>query len=280
MKVEGWYKSALREPLVHFLIAGLAVFVFTSLGGPEIDPNSRKIVLNENQVERLTADWQRTWQREPTPSEIDAIIREFIKEEIYFREAIRIGLDKDDLVIRRRLRSKMEYLSNSAAESQVPNDTILQAWLDQNLQKYVFGAKYGFEQIYFNAETEAAANIRANAILTNLRNGSDWHNLGDAISLPPKLDDEDIVEISKVFGDEFGVALGTAPINIWSGPIASGFGFHIVRIVQKSEGQTPRLAEVRTAVENDWRAKTTTEREQKSYQALLDGYEIEIVKPK
>ena len=273
-------KAASREPLVHFLIAGLVVFLISSLRGPEIDPNSRKIVLNETQIEQLVSEWQKTWQREPTPTEVDAIIREFIKDEIYFREAIRLGLDKDDLVVRRRLRSKMEYLSNSAAESQIPSEKELQDWLDKNPLKYAIGANYSFEQIYFNADNEIEKRKRTNTILSSLKNGTDWQSLSDDISLPAQMENEDIENIGKVFGEEFANNLGPLPVKAWSEPIASGFGFHIVRILQKTEGRKPKLAEVRAEVERDWRAKTALLREQKSYQSLLDGYKIEIDRPK
>ena len=279
MKLKEWLKLALQEPLVHFLIAGSAIFILVSFQGPEIDPNSRKIDLGEAQIERLAANWQATWQRAPNQSEIDALIREYIKEEIYFREAMRLGLDKNDLVIRRRLRAKMEYLSTSSTESEIPSDAVLQNWLDSHRQKYAIGAKYNLQQIYLNSQTLAQANSKAASIFRALRNGGDWKNLGDEISLPEAMENAEIGEISRSFGQDFVRAIGQISQNQWTGPIESGFGYHIVRLVETSAGRLPALSEVRRDVESDWRAKTATEREQKAYQELLNAYTIRIEKP-
>ena len=269
-----------REPLFHFLIIGLAVFVFTSITGSNIDLDSRKITVNAKQIERLSQNWQNTWQRLPNQSELDGLIREDIKDEIYYREAIRLGLDQNDIVIRRRLRSKMEYLAISQAESEIPSDEILQAWIDKNPQKYSIGAKYSFDQIYLESDSETNAQARVAAALQKLRAGSDWRTLGDAISLPTSLNNVTKDEIGKTFGDGFSIGFANMKIGEWSGPIESGFGLHIVRINSVLAGSKPKLDDVRTDAQNDWRSQTVKEREQKAYQTLLDAYTIKIDKPK
>ena len=120
---------ALREPLVHFLLAGLAIFVFFAAFGPEVDVGDRRIVVNEDQVRRLATQWSQTWQRPPSPTELDGLIRDYIKEEIYYREALRLGLDRDDMVVRRRMHSKMEFLATSETENMTATDDALRAWL-------------------------------------------------------------------------------------------------------------------------------------------------------
>ncbi len=279
MNLKDRLRAALKEPLVHFLLAGLALFVFFGWRGDAVDPESRTITITEAQVERLAAGWAQTWRRPPTQAEIDGLIRDHVKEEVYYREGIRLGLDQDDTIIRRRIRSKMEFLASSELENEKPDDATLQALLDKNLQAYAADARYSFDQIYLAAQDEAAARARATQILSELNKGTDWQKLGDSISLPRSPDNVDRARISSDFGDDFAAALAGLKAGNWSGPIASGFGLHLVRIRAVQASSKPKLADVRQKLENDWRAQTVKDREAKAYQALLDSYTIKIAKP-
>lgn len=271
--------AALKEPLVHFLLAGLALFLFFAWRGDSVDPESRAITITEEQVERLAATWMQTWQRPPSQSELDALIRDFVKEEIYYREGLRLGLEQDDAIIRRRIRSKMEFLAISELENETPSDATLQALLDKNPQAYAPDARYSFDQIYLAAQDEAAARARATQMLAALKSGADWQKLGDAISLPRSPKNVDRTRISSDFGDEFAASLAEIISGQWAGPIASGFGLHLVRIRAVQASSKPKLADIRQKLENDWRAQTVKDREAKAYQTLLDGYTIKIAKP-
>jgi len=274
MNISERLKPLLREPLVHFLLAGLAVFLFSAWRGEEVDPASRTITIDEEQVSRLVASWQQTWQRPPTQAEIDGLIRDYIKGEIYYREAKRLGLDEDDTVIRRRLRAKMEYIAAAQVENATPDDATLQKWLDRNPARYTANAAYSFDQIYLGQGDGAASRIKA-----ALADGGDWTKLGETISLPRSLENAPQADIGRDFGEGFAAALASSPTGKWTGPLQSGFGLHLVRIRAVKTPEKPKLAEVRQAVENDWRATTTREREAAAYQALLDGYTIKIAKP-
>jgi peptidyl-prolyl cis-trans isomerase C len=272
-------RASLKEPLVHFLLAGFFLFAFFALRGEAIDPESRTITITEKQVERLAANWTQTWQRPPTQAEIDGLIRDYVKEEVYYREGLRLGLDQDDLIIRRRIRSKMEFLANSELENETPDDATLQTLLDRNPQRYAPDARTSFDQIYITAQDEAAARARARQMLTALAKGADWEKLGDAISLPRSPSGADRARITGDFGEEFANALAGLKSGQWSGPIPSGFGLHLVRVRSVETSGKPRLADVRQALENDWRSQTSKDREAKAYQALLDSYTIKIAKP-
>lgn len=272
-------RAAFKEPLVHFLLAGLALFLFFAWRGDAVDPESRTITITEEQVGRLAASWTQSWQRPPSQSELDALIRDFVKEEIYYREGLRLGLEQDDPIIRRRIRSKMEFLAISELENEVPSDATLQALLDKSPQTYAQDARYSFDQIYLGAQDEAAARSRAKQILESLKNGAEWQNLGDAISLPRSPDNVDRTQIASDFGDAFATALAGLKPGAWSGPVASGFGLHLVRIRAVQTSSKPKLADVRQKLANDWRAQTVKDREAKAYQTLLDGYKIKIAKP-
>jgi peptidyl-prolyl cis-trans isomerase C len=279
MDLRDYLRAALKEPLVHFLLAGLALFLFFAWRGDAVDPESRTITITEAQVERLAASWAQTWQRPPTQAEIDGLIRDHVKEEVYYREGMRLGLDQDDTIIRRRIRSKMEFLASSELENEEPGDATLQAMLDKNPQVYAADARTSFDQIYLAAQDEAAARTRATQMLAALGTGADWQKLGDAISLPRSPENVDRARIAADFGDDFAAALAGLKPGAWTGPVSSGFGLHLIRIRSVQASTKPKLADVRQRLENDWRAQTVKAREAKAYQALLDGYTIKIAKP-
>ncbi len=269
----GKARALMREPLVHFLLAGFAVFLLSLWRGDPVDPSSRTIVITEDQVARLSAGWEQTWRRPPDQGEIDALIRDYIKEEIYYREARRLGLDEDDGVIRRRLRSKMEFLAGAQVENARPDDLTLQAWLDKHPARFATDAAYSFDQIYLGSDGNARAILKA------LSMDMDWQRQGEAISLPKLLENAQRTEVERTFGEAFAKTLATLPSGRWTGPVESGFGQHLVRVRKAQTPSTPRLAEVRQAVENDWRSVTYQRREADAYQALLNGYTIRISRP-
>ncbi len=267
-------KSLLREPLVHFLIAGAALFAFSDYYGG-FDVSDREITLDEAQVARLADQWQQTWRRPPSPQELDGLIRDDIKEEVYFREALRLGLDADDPIIRRRLRTKMEFLATAQVENATPTDTELTRYYTEHKARYAADPVYSFDQRYYG-EDEAAAR----AAVAALNTGKSPPVL--LIPLPAAMDKTPASAIAREFGDGFAESLRPLPTGKWSGPVQSGYGWHAIRIRATSAPSTPSthpLAEIVQQVTNDWRADTKAKREAAAYQALLDGYSIRIAKP-
>jgi hypothetical protein len=264
-----------REPLVHFLVAGLLVFAFASWRGIAVDPADRTIAIDESRVTWLTRQFEQTWQRAPNPAEIDQLIRDYIKEEIYYREALRMGLDREDPIIRRRLRSKMEFLAAAAVESAMPSDVELQNWFERNAPRYATDARVSFDQIFLGTPQEG----QAAAMAARLNKGASTEGLSQPISLPSSLNRASRADIATTFGDDFADALIVGKVGQWTGPVSSGFGTHIVRISAIEPGQKPSFETVRNRVENDWRAATLTARQDKAYQTLLDAYTVRIEKP-
>ena len=259
----------LREPLVHFLIAGALVF---AVFGGTVDPADRSITVTESQIRGLAEQWEATWQRQPTPAEVDGLIRDYIKDEVYYREAIRLGLDTDDIVMRRRMRSKMEFLVAAQSENEAPSDVTLQAWLDGHKSKYAASKAVSFDQV-FVGEGDAAR------ISAQLKTGMNPATLGAPLSVPAALQDNHVEDIDRQFGEGFANRIAQQPLGQWEGPVESGFGAHIVRVRKVSAGSAPSLSKIRQKVENDWREANRKSREGKAYQALLDGYTIRIAKP-
>jgi hypothetical protein len=267
-------RSIVREPLMHFLLAGAALFVALGWRDASPDPASRSIVVDEEAVGRLAANWAQTWRRAPTPVEIDGLIREYIREEVYYREAKRLGLDENDSVIRRRLRAKMEYLAAAEVESSVPDEATLQAWFARDPARYAASGKVSFTQVYLGSDAKAAAQR-----IAALGRGASAAAAGVSIALPSGMDRADRAAVDRVFGTGFFDALARQKKIQWAGPVASGFGFHAVHVAAFEPGRAPVLAEVRHEVENDWRAATRAAREASAFQTLLDGYTIRIEKP-
>lgn len=273
--------QGLREPLVQFLLAGALIFIVFALRGGSPDPGERRIAVDEARVQRIVTLWMQTWRRPPTPAELDGLIGEYVQEEVYYREALRLGLDRDDPVIRRRLRSKMEFLAADQLESVTPGDDVLKAWMQAHPALYVQDPKISFQQVYVGSATDRdAAEAGAAKLLERLAAGADPGGLGQRLSVPSDLSKASRSEIDRQFGDAFAESLLRAPIGRWSGPVTSGFGLHLVKVSAVQAGPAPDLDQVRQAVENDWRAATRAEREAKAYQDLLKGYDVVIARPK
>ncbi len=264
-------RRLLYEPLVHFLVAGALIFAVWGGGGDAAD---RSVTVTEAQVRGLTEQWEQQWHRQPTPAEVDGLIRDLIKDEVYYREAVRMGLDTDDIIIRRRMRSKMEFLVAAQAENEVPSEAALKRWLDTHPFDYATNPALSFDQIYVGGDAGRAA-----AALAKLAKGADPASLAVPLSVPPSLNEAPSGDIDRQFGDGFAKAVAALPPGRWAGPVGSGFGQHLVRLRQLTPGAVPPLSAVRKAVENDWREAKRVARENAAYQALLDGYTIRIAKP-
>lgn len=266
-----WVKQALREPLVHFLAAGSALFLLMGQFGAE-DSLDRSITINEADVARLASQWEQTWRRPPTPPILDNLIRDYIKEEIYFREAMRLGLDLDDPVIRRRLRAKMEFLATAQIQNMEPSQAALQSFYAANKIRYAEKPVYSFDQQFLGEDEDAA---KASVMALNAGKPVQAQPLSVASSMDKAASDT----IAREFGDGFADSLRTLAQGRWSGPVQSGFGWHAVRVREVVPSGTPPLSNIRQRVSNDWRAQTQAKREAAAYQALLDGYDIRIAKP-
>lgn len=279
MKIGERLKSLRSEPLVHFLVAGLLVFLVASWRGGSVDPADRTITIDAPRVSWLARQFEQTWQRPPRPAELDALIRDYVMEDVYYREAIRLGLDQDDPVIRRRLRSKMEFLAASQVESMIPDEATLQKWLDDHPARYAGKARFSFDQVWIGSAADESVAAEAPQLLARLKRGDSPASVGKAISLPESLDKADRADIARRFGDDFADALAKGRPGDWFGPVPSGYGLHLVRIRAADVEAQPKLADVRQQVENDWRSQTLTERQARAYQTLLDGYTVKIAKP-
>ena len=277
-------KNLLHEPLVHFLLLGLVVFTgfkFFSQNKPD-EPGT--IVVTQTQIDSLVTGFTRTWQRPPTTVELEALIREYIREEVCTREALALGLDRDDTVIRRRLRQKLEFLSDSVASQAEPTDEQLQKYLEAHLNNYRTERRFTFTQIHFDPQKHGENLTRdIDRTLSELRVAATQPNIskiGDSVLLDPYYEAVAESEVSKQFGADFAAKLADLPVGEWSGPIASGYGVHLVLVTDREQRTVPPLRDVRETVKRDWLNSQRSETNEKFYQALLKRYTVTVEDPR
>ena len=274
----------LREPLFHFLLFGAGIFlVYSVVKGPD-EVKSNRIVIEETQVLRLAEQFQRTWMRPPIRQELKDLVEDFVKEEILYREAQALGLDQDDLVIRRRLSQKMEFLNEELTEPQAPTDAELQAYFYANQERFRRSDRFSFQQVYIKPHNPARDAKRiADEMLTRLNSNSsisaDLKSIGDVTMLPFQLDAVARREIANTFGKGFTKHIDDAPFERWSGPYESVYGLHLVRIMKRETGGLPTMAEIRPILEREWNNDRRNEAKDHFYQTLRARYDIEIRLP-
>jgi hypothetical protein len=267
----------LREPLVHFAVLGALLFAAYAVVSPRGAPPDA-IVVGAARIEALAAEFERTWMRAPTAAELDALVEGHVREEVLVREGLALGLDRDDPVIRRRVRQKMELLAEEAPPA--PSDAELQAWLDAHPGDFVIAPTFTFEQVYLDPERhgEETDAVVARA-LADLAAGADATQLGDATLLPASLAAAPLTEVERTFGPDFARALPGVEPGAWRGPIPSTYGLHLVRVGQRTGGRAPALAEVRDAVERAWSSAQARAASEARYRALRDRYRVAIERP-
>ncbi len=265
----------LKEPLAHFLIAGALVYALLSGRAPDL--GERRIVVDERVVSALVGRFSDSFRRLPSQEETDGLISDWVRDQVYYREALALGLDKDDEVVVRRMRRKMESLAVADAESRTPDDAVLQAMIDKDPARYADDPRTTFEQVYLGADTPQNRQL-AEASLGKLRKGE---RVGAVPApIPAQLRDAGSSDVAAMFGDEFTVSLRNIAPGQWSGPIASGLGLHLVRVEKRTAPQPPRLDKVRQRVENDWRANAAARARDEAYDRILKGYDVVIELPK
>jgi len=270
-------KKVLREPLLHFLLIGAALFVaFGIVSDDRPGAAERRVVVSAGRIEQLSIVFTKTWQRSPTAAELKGLIDDFVLEEIYYRQAVAMGIDRDDTVIRRRLRQKFEFLTDDMAAASTPSDEELAAYLAANADDFLRDSTYTFRQIYLDpgqpdVERTAAEQLAA------LRAGNTVH--GGAGLLPTSFDAASARAVDGSFGLGFSESLDALPVGEWEGPIESGLGLHLIRLDERVEGALPDLVDIRAIVEREWANEKRLETRQIINEQLLSDYEVEIEWP-
>ncbi len=273
-------KSVLREPLVHFLVLGALLFLFFQWKGGGSGPGSNRIVITHAQIEQLAVGFTRTWQKPPTEQELKGLVDEYVKDEIATREAVAMGLDRDDVIIRRRLRQKLEFIAEGTVASIPPTDAELTAWMDKHPTAFQSEPKLAFRQVYLNPERHGTSlSSDAEKLLARLQAGGakvSTEHLGDPTMLPAEQPLTPLFDTARSFGDDFANALMNVQPGQWVGPLESPFGSHLVLVLDKVSASQQSLSAVRPQVEREVLLERKKRELQNLYDRLLEKYTVKV----
>ena len=265
----------LREPLLHFLaIGGLIFLVFAAVDDNRETP-ADVIVIGPERIKQLAAEFESVWKRMPVGDDLEAMIEWEVREEVYYREALALGLDRNDAIVRRRLRLKMEFLIDTGATLVEPVADELETYYAANAQKYRIEPRLAFEQIYLG-EAPSPESIAQSLSALQSDPITSSSTLGKRTLLPAQLGLSPPNTIDAVFGKGFFGRLANLRLEEWTGPAASSFGVHLVRILDSAPGRTPPLAQVRAAVLRDWKAAKAQEIRDQDYAKRRKRFVVEI----
>ena len=266
------WRNILREPLLHFLLIGLALFLLYGQASPG-SSESRRIVVSQAQVDSLVRDFKGSRNRQPTAAELSALIDSHVRDEIVYREGRSLGLDEGDAVIKRRIRQKYDLIAEEQDRA-APTDEQLLAYLKAHPESFTRPAVIDFDQVYFDPTSSNPQKLFA--AKAALDNGGRPAEFGDPSMLPAKVSNSSIDLIANDFGDNFADRLGTIPVGRWAGPFPSSLGVHLVRVNARSAATLPPLDEVRAEVLREWESDQRMQSREDDYRKLRDGYEVVI----
>jgi hypothetical protein len=271
----------LREPLLHFLLVGALLFAFDAILRDAPPPPGHVIRISNAEIDRLRAQWTKQSQRPPAPAEMQGLIKAHVREEVLYREALAMGLDEDDSIIRRRLAQKLEFLIEDLAAAREPSEAELSAFFEERQAAYRLPARVSFSQVFFSPDRRGrAAEADASLVLAGLRAGTlpaAAADQGDRFMMGHFYSEQSAQDVEAVFGPEFARTLfEVAPGDGWSGPIASSYGWHLVRIEARSAARLPMLAEVADQVRHDWSYEQRREANAAVIDRLLARYDLVI----
>jgi hypothetical protein len=273
----------LREPLLHFMLLGAAIFAIYGFVTRHRTDKPGEIVVTQGTLENIITGFTRTWQRPPTEGELRGQVRDYIREEVAYREALAMGLDRDDTIVRRRLRQKLEFISDDLTTRVEPTDADLQTFLQAHPDLFQSEPLFSFRQTYLNPQLHGA-NLSADEgrLLAELQRtgpSADLSSLGDPFLLALSFQNISLAEVKQIFGDEFASALAALPMSHWQGPVTSGYGVHFVFLSQRTERSVPPLTGIRDQVRREWFNTKRNEATEKFYQGLLKCYTVKIEPP-
>lgn len=278
---EGASRRFLREPLLHFLLIGAAIFGLYGVAAERSALNADgRIVVAAGEVERLRELWAWQRQRSPTADELRALVDGHVREEVLYREALRMGLDQGDSIIRRRLAQKLEFLMEDLAAARKPTNAELATFFALHSDRYRIPGRVSFSQIFFSPDRRGpAAEQDARLLLAGLRSDAppdESADLGDSFMMAGSYHQQSADEVESLFGHEVAEALFQLEPDSWQGPVLSGYGWHLVRIDERSEARLPALAEVVEWVRSDWSYEQRRQANMAVFERLRARYEIAI----
>ena len=272
-----WLRKAAREPLVHFMLAGLLISV--GVGCWNAYQARHTIEITSTDEQRIADKYRQQFGRAPTPQQLGELTDRYIREEIVVREAAALHLDQQDEVIRRRLAQKYEFLRMDLAAPAAPDDAILSRWFEARKQRYLLPQRVSFEHLYFSADTHGLEAAKARALLAlgrlHAMHAARATHLGDAFPGPAAARDLSPAAAARIFGEsELSENVFTLPVGPWTGPYRSGYGWHLVRVTEHLAATMPTLAAIRAQVLADYLDEQRSEAQARHFEKLRAQYNV------
>jgi hypothetical protein len=274
--------AILSEPLLHFLLIGALLFCAYTYLQNDTRSTPQSFVVSAGKIEHLASLFSRTWQRPPTRVELEGLIDDYVREEIAYREGMKMGLDQDDTIIRRRIRQKLDFIADDLGSQIEPTEEQLTTFLNENPDSYRIDPRITFRQVFLDPERHALDLQESVAkLLDTLKSDptADAEQLGDQTLLEYQNVDRSKREVANNFGPQFAEEIVKLPLQLWHGPIRSAYGVHAVYISERTDGRLPPLSEVRDLVRRDWEQKHRQDLVESFYEELMKKYEVAIELP-
>src|SRR3954467_12610319 len=269
-------RTLLGEPMLHFLVIGMALFGvyrWVSAG----DSGGLRIVITQGVVDDLVAQHVAARGREPSTTELNHLVESYVRDEILYREGVRLGLERDDIVVKRRVRQKIEMIAEEDASTRAPTDADLSAYLTANQARFVQPAILTFDQIFIGESTSGPGVVNVVAVTREaLRKGGAPEKFGKPTLLPHRMTRTPADLVARDFGASFAAALEKAPLGEWVGPIVSSFGAHYVRVSDRPPSAVPPLAAVRDHVVREWENERRQRARNDAYTKMRGEYQASI----
>jgi len=267
----------LREPLLHFIAIGGLFFLIYSVVNNTYDNSTDTIFITPERIGQIATVFNGVWNRMPTDEELDKLIEEEVRSEVYYRDALALGLDKNDAIVRRRLRQKMEFLTDTGVYLQEPSVEELATYFAANEQAYQIKPRLAFEQIYLGeSPSEDTVSQTLQTLLSEP--AMDPSSLGQRTLLPAQLKLSPPGAIDSVFGKGFYSQLAELAPGEWGGPVTSVYGTHLIRALDGQPARMPPLEEIRDSVLRDWRSAKANENREQDYAKRRSRYIVEILR--
>ena len=274
----------LKEPLLHFILAAAAIYLLFGLFGEsesEEAADANTIVITQGEVDWLTATWQSRWNRLPTEAELKGLIDQYLRETVLYREALSMGLDKDDTIIRRRLAQKLEFLAQDLIQPEPPTDDELKKYFEENIDNYQAPDLITFTHVFLDPDKRDATTLEdAKALKKKLieenQDPVEIKDLGDPFMLQRYYPERDESELAKLFGGEFARSLMELETGQWQGPVLSGYGVHIVYVHDRRTFPPPTFEQVAQQVQEDRMSEKRAEMNEEYIDSLLNRYTVVI----
>jgi peptidyl-prolyl cis-trans isomerase C len=279
-------RRLLREPLLHFLLIGAALFVgYAALErerGAAASPNEIRLTLDE--LAQLEILFESQWRRQPTPEEFSGMVETKVRQEVLYREALAMGLDKSDEIVKRRMVQKMQFLAEDVATAHEPTTEELRAWYAKNSDKFALPSRVSFRHLYFSPDRRGTQVYddasRALAKLAGEPEDSKLtESFADRFMFQDYYADRTSESLAKDFGPQFAVAVPKLTPGAWQGPIESGYGWHLVFVDSLIPGRDPAFEEVEPDVKTAWLGEQKAEAWREAYEEMRAKYTVLLPVP-